>query len=108
MRTLFFTLVISILCITVSVKNGNSAKGRNIFITHEQKAQTAYNKGFAKGVMRDGRDSVKNYVWNLHNGKNRLEMRAKSDFGVCGHPGYIECNFVPKPIPKQVSIGSID
>ena len=53
-------------------------------------------------------DSDENYVWNLHNGKNRLEMRAKSGFGVYGYPSYIECNFVPKPIPKQVSIGSID
>ncbi len=42
-------------------------------------------------------DSDSHYVWRLHHGRNRLEMRAKSKFGVTGHPGYIECNYVAKP-----------
>ena len=54
------------------------------------------------------KDSDDKYVWRLHSGKNRLEMRAKSKFGVYGHPSYLECNFVVKTIPKPVKIGTMD
>ena len=53
-------------------------------------------------------DSDEHYVWYLHSGKNRLEMRAKSRFGVYGYPSHIDCNYVAKPIPKPVKIGSMD
>jgi hypothetical protein len=53
-------------------------------------------------------DSDKYYTWRLHSGKNRLEMRAVSKFGVCGAPSHIECNFVVKHIPKPVRMSDMN
>ena len=53
-------------------------------------------------------DSDFRFNWNLHSGKNRLEMRAVSKFGVAGHASDIEVNYVVKHIPKAVPIGSMD
>ena len=53
-------------------------------------------------------DSDDRYVWRLHSGNNRLEMRAVSKFGVPGHPSFIECNFVVKHIPKTISFGTMN
>lgn len=53
-------------------------------------------------------DSDEYFTWNLHQGKNRLEMRVKTKFGVYGHSSYIECNFVAKPIAKPVGLGDMN
>ncbi|MFC1508676.1 transglutaminase-like domain-containing protein, partial [Candidatus Omnitrophota bacterium] len=53
-------------------------------------------------------DSDEHYTWRLHEGKNRLEMRAVTRFGVTGNPSFIECNVVSKPIPKPVGIGTMN
>jgi hypothetical protein len=53
-------------------------------------------------------DSDDRYVWRLHSGPNRLEMRAVSKFGVPGAPSSIELNWVAKNIPKPVPPGSMD
>jgi hypothetical protein len=53
-------------------------------------------------------DSDDKFVWNLHSGKNRLEMRAVSKFGVKGSPSFIDLNWVSKIIPKGVNFGSME
>ncbi len=53
-------------------------------------------------------DSDDRFVWRLHSGKNRVEMRAVSDFGVAGPPSHIELNWVAKPIPKPVSMSNMN
>jgi hypothetical protein len=53
-------------------------------------------------------DSDSHYVWKMHSGKNRLEMRALSKFGVAGHPSHIEINWVAKNIPKTISFGTMN
>ncbi|MHB9029748.1 MAG: transglutaminase-like domain-containing protein, partial [Candidatus Latescibacterota bacterium] len=81
--------------------------GDMVFIT-----MTTFTPSFKTFQLRvDGgewRDSDSRFNWKLHSGKNRLEMRAVSGFGVAGHPSHIEVNFVVKHIPKAVPIGSMD
>jgi hypothetical protein len=54
------------------------------------------------------RDSDFRFNWRLHSGKNCLEMRALSGFGIGGHPSHIELNFVVKHIPKTISFGTMN
>jgi multiple sugar transport system permease protein len=53
-------------------------------------------------------DSDFRFNWNLHSGKNHLQMRAVSKFGVAGHPSDIEINYVVKYIPKTISFGTMN
>ncbi len=52
-------------------------------------------------------DSDPNVVWRFHSGRNRLDMRVKTKFGVTGHPSHIELNWVAKPIPRAVNLGDM-
>ena len=53
-------------------------------------------------------DSDFRFNWNMHSGKNRLQMRTVSRFGVAGHPSDIEINYVVKHIPKTISFGTMN
>ncbi len=81
--------------------------GDMVFIT-----MTTFTPGFKTFQVRvDGgewKDSDTRFNWRLHSGKNRLEMRAVSGFGVAGHPSHIELNYVAKHIPKTINFGTMN
>ena len=52
-------------------------------------------------------DSDERFVWHMRSGINRLEMRARSKFGVSGHPSHIELNYMPRIIPKPVGTANM-
>jgi len=56
---------------------------------------------------RSGRPASR-CVWRLHSGRNRLDMRVKTKFGVFGHPSHIELNWVARPIPTPVGLGNMN
>ncbi|MCD6307554.1 MAG: hypothetical protein J7M24_01015 [Candidatus Latescibacteria bacterium] len=53
-------------------------------------------------------DSDDRCVWRLHSGRNRLDMRVKTKFGVFGHPSHIDLNWVARPIPRPVNVGNMN
>lgn len=81
--------------------------GDMIFVT-----MTTFTPGFKTFHVKtdDGvwTDSDDRFVWRLHSGRNRLEMRSVSKFGATGPPSYIELNWVAKHIPKGVPMGGMD